>query len=202
MMISSSQENQNGLSCNYPSSSTSHSSSSSRFPSSNSFQSPSMGMVYPDMGSLSLASNKRMESGSTTSWTFPFMRECLISRSFHEEQQQPNNNIEDDRVSDCSDIDIGVAGENSTEKINASSFNEENNPNENPGSSKEGDSSGGGQSNNKLCARGHWRPAEDSKLKELVALYGPQNWNLIAEKLEGRSGLKRKKKLLQNNITK
>ncbi|MCL7040162.1 hypothetical protein MKW94_023505 [Papaver nudicaule] len=44
----------------------------------------------------------------------------------------------------------------------------------------------GGQS--KLCARGHWRPAEDSKLKDLVALYGPQNWNLIAEKLEGRSG--------------
>eukprot|EP01018_Ginkgo_biloba_P038420 Gb_06298 [translate_table: standard] len=40
----------------------------------------------------------------------------------------------------------------------------------------------------KLCARGHWRPAEDSKLKELVAQYGPQNWNLIAEKLEGRSG--------------
>lgn len=47
----------------------------------------------------------------------------------------------------------------------------------------------------KLCARGHWRPAEDTKLKELVALYGPQNWNLIAEKLEGRSG---KKKL--NNL--
>ncbi|XP_057486804.1 transcription factor CSA-like isoform X1 [Actinidia eriantha] len=40
----------------------------------------------------------------------------------------------------------------------------------------------------KLCGRGHWKPAEDSKLKELVALYGPQNWNLIAEKLEGRSG--------------
>ncbi|XP_026436163.1 transcription factor MYB54-like [Papaver somniferum] len=40
----------------------------------------------------------------------------------------------------------------------------------------------------KLCSRGHWRPAEDSKLKELVALYGPQNWNLIAEKIEGRSG--------------
>ncbi|OVA03922.1 SANT/Myb domain [Macleaya cordata] len=44
-----------------------------------------------------------------------------------------------------------------------------------------------GQSN-KLCARGHWRPAEDAKLKELVSQYGPQNWNLIAEKLEGRSG--------------
>lgn len=40
----------------------------------------------------------------------------------------------------------------------------------------------------KLCARGHWRPAEDEKLKELVAQYGPQNWNLIAENLEGRSG--------------
>ncbi|XP_030470428.1 transcription factor CSA-like [Syzygium oleosum] len=48
------------------------------------------------------------------------------------------------------------------------------------------DGEAGGQS--KLCARGHWRPAEDTKLKELVALYGPQNWNLIAEKLEGRSG--------------
>ncbi|KAK9675922.1 hypothetical protein RND81_11G041700 [Saponaria officinalis] len=42
--------------------------------------------------------------------------------------------------------------------------------------------------NTKVCGRGHWRPAEDNKLKELVAIYGPQNWNLIAEKLEGRSG--------------
>ncbi|KAL2464475.1 transcription factor CSA-like [Forsythia ovata] len=40
----------------------------------------------------------------------------------------------------------------------------------------------------KLCTRGHWRPHEDAKLKELVSQYGPQNWNLIAEKLEGRSG--------------
>lgn len=40
----------------------------------------------------------------------------------------------------------------------------------------------------KLCPRGHWRPAEDEKLRELVAQYGPQNWNLIAEKLQGRSG--------------
>ncbi|XP_073020708.1 uncharacterized protein [Primulina eburnea] len=44
----------------------------------------------------------------------------------------------------------------------------------------------GGQS--KVWARGHWKPAEDTKLKELVGFYGPQNWNLIAEKLEGRSG--------------
>ncbi|XP_043718779.1 transcription factor CSA-like [Telopea speciosissima] len=49
-----------------------------------------------------------------------------------------------------------------------------------------GKESGNGQS--KLCARGHWRPAEDSKLKALVSQYGPQNWNLIAEKLDGRSG--------------
>ncbi|XP_020597681.1 transcription factor MYB56-like [Phalaenopsis equestris] len=42
--------------------------------------------------------------------------------------------------------------------------------------------------NSKLCVRGHWRPAEDARLKELVAQYGPQNWNLIAEKLDGRSG--------------
>lgn len=40
----------------------------------------------------------------------------------------------------------------------------------------------------KLCARGHWRPAEDAKLKKLVAQFGPQNWNSIAEHLEGRSG--------------
>lgn len=47
---------------------------------------------------------------------------------------------------------------------------------------------GDGQGQSKVCARGHWRPAEDSKLIELVALYGPQNWNLIAENLSGRSG--------------
>lgn len=40
----------------------------------------------------------------------------------------------------------------------------------------------------KFCARGHWKPSEDAKLRELVAVHGPQNWNLIAEKLEGRSG--------------
>lgn len=40
----------------------------------------------------------------------------------------------------------------------------------------------------KMCPRGHWRPAEDEKLRELVEQYGPQNWNSIAEKLHGRSG--------------
>ncbi|XP_004237755.1 transcription factor MYB119-like [Solanum lycopersicum] len=38
------------------------------------------------------------------------------------------------------------------------------------------------------CPRGHWRPAEDEKLRQLVEQYGPQNWNSIAEKLQGRSG--------------
>ncbi|XP_010492746.1 PREDICTED: transcription repressor MYB6-like [Camelina sativa] len=42
--------------------------------------------------------------------------------------------------------------------------------------------------NTKLCSRGHWRPTEDAKLKELVAQFGPQNWNLIAHHLLGRSG--------------
>ncbi|KAK4751973.1 hypothetical protein SAY87_020771 [Trapa incisa] len=38
------------------------------------------------------------------------------------------------------------------------------------------------------CPRGHWRPAEDEKLRMLVEKHGAQNWNSIAEKLEGRSG--------------
>ncbi|XP_050377366.1 transcription factor MYB54-like [Argentina anserina] len=40
----------------------------------------------------------------------------------------------------------------------------------------------------KVFVRGHWRPAEDSKLVELVAQFGPQSWNLIAEQFDGRSG--------------
>ncbi|RWR72934.1 transcription factor MYB44-like protein [Cinnamomum micranthum f. kanehirae] len=40
----------------------------------------------------------------------------------------------------------------------------------------------------KTCPRGHWRPAEDEKLRQLVEQHGPQNWNSIAEKLKGRSG--------------
>ncbi|WOK94259.1 Myb-like protein Q [Canna indica] len=69
---------------------------------------------------------------------------------------------------------------------------QENNPQENS-ESPDGENPNGGDGSAeseqlKVCARGHWRPAEDSKLKELVQLYGPQNWNLIAEKLEGRSG--------------
>ncbi|XP_042020000.1 transcription factor MYB56-like isoform X2 [Salvia splendens] len=55
---------------------------------------------------------------------------------------------------------------------------------ENPNSISKRRENGG----TKFCARGHWKPSEDAKLKELVSAYGPQNWNLIAERLEGRSG--------------
>lgn len=41
----------------------------------------------------------------------------------------------------------------------------------------------------KTSPRGHWRPAEDEKLRQLVEEYGAQNWNSIAEKLQGRSGI-------------
>lgn len=55
-------------------------------------------------------------------------------------------------------------------------------------------SGGGGSDDGKMtmttmCSRGHWRPGEDEKLRQLVEKYGPQNWNSIAEKLQGRSGL-------------
>ncbi|KAF5196551.1 Transcription factor csa [Thalictrum thalictroides] len=45
-----------------------------------------------------------------------------------------------------------------------------------------------GKSHVKSCSRGHWKPGEDARLIELVSQFGPQNWNLIAEKLDGRSG--------------
>uniref|UniRef100_A0A5B7BQ73 Putative trichome differentiation protein GL1 n=1 Tax=Davidia involucrata TaxID=16924 RepID=A0A5B7BQ73_DAVIN len=51
------------------------------------------------------------------------------------------------------------------------------------------DEKGGASSDDaRTCPRGHWRPAEDEKLRQLVEQYGPQNWNSIAEKLQGRSG--------------
>lgn len=39
-----------------------------------------------------------------------------------------------------------------------------------------------------MGSRGHWRPHEDQRLRELVDKYGPHNWNAIAENLQGRSG--------------
>ncbi|KEH35402.1 putative transcription factor MYB-HB-like family [Medicago truncatula] len=50
------------------------------------------------------------------------------------------------------------------------------------------DDSSSAAEDTKSCPRGHWRPAEDEKLRQLVEQYGAQNWNSIAEKLQGRSG--------------
>jgi myb proto-oncogene protein len=142
-----------------------------------------MGMIDRDSGSLCpksgmtppTSSFHEMENGRLT-WGFPFMG------NYHAN----SDTAVEVRVSDSSD---GLGENNETVNHDANSSNEEN-PDENMMSGKETES---GQS--KLCTRGHWRPAEDTKLKKLVALYGPQNWNLIAEKLEGRSGkiLMRKK---------
>lgn len=47
-----------------------------------------------------------------------------------------------------------------------------------------------GSDDQEVGSRGHWRPSEDETLRRLVGEYGPQNWNFIAEKLPGRSGLR------------
>lgn len=52
-----------------------------------------------------------------------------------------------------------------------------------------------GSDDTKVCPRGHWRPGEDEKLRQLVEQYGPQNWNSIAEKLQGRSGVSQELKI-------
>ncbi|KAH7515964.1 hypothetical protein FEM48_Zijuj10G0084100 [Ziziphus jujuba var. spinosa] len=146
-----------------------------------------MGMVYADMGSLSLSPNyggvvssisshesynisklSEVEKNGRSFWGLPFP-----SSKHHK-----NEVLEGKGSDDCSD-DIGEDNDAINNKPE-----DDVNPNENAMvCGKETDCG-----HSKLCARGHWRPAEDSKLKELVALYGPQNWNLIAEKLEGRSG--------------
>ncbi|XP_073147687.1 uncharacterized protein [Henckelia pumila] len=90
----------------------------------------------------------------------------------------------------CSDSSDGFGENNEIIDLNAS-LNEEDESTMHAvllSGGKEYCSSNNGNGQSKLCARGHWRPAEDAKLKELVAIYGPQNWNLIAEKLQGRSG--------------
>ncbi|KAJ8461491.1 hypothetical protein OPV22_034417 [Ensete ventricosum] len=110
----------------------------------------------------------RSKGSRTTCWTFPFTDSCLSSQENRRDKSEVahpkccyGENLVPEGIEDDSPDDENVVG----------------------GPSGAADS---GQS--KICARGHWRPAEDSKLKEMVALYGPQNWNLIAEKLEGRSG--------------
>lgn len=55
---------------------------------------------------------------------------------------------------------------------------------------KESDESKKKQRGSRVCSRGHWRVSEDSQLAELVSVHGPQNWNHIAEKMQGRTGKK------------
>ncbi|KAI3784843.1 hypothetical protein L1987_43949 [Smallanthus sonchifolius] len=45
-----------------------------------------------------------------------------------------------------------------------------------------------GDSRRMLMVKSHWKPSEDVKLRDLVALHGPRNWNLISEHFPGRSG--------------
>lgn len=50
-------------------------------------------------------------------------------------------------------------------------------------------------------AKGHWKLSEDVKLRDLVALHGPRNWNLISEQFPGRSGEVSLLFSYQNNLT-
>ncbi|CAL5430982.1 unnamed protein product [Camellia sinensis] len=175
--------NTNGMSC-YTSTKTTVSSSSTSSSSSSSSSSPFgafMGMVLADMGSLSITPPNL---GSASTSVASSSQESFLCKSSEMENEKGTWGFPfmgEGNGCDCSD---GFGENNEAIDLNAS-FNEEKKANiyAGSGSAKETDF---GQS--KLCARGHWRPAEDAKLKELVALYGPQNWNLIAEKLEGRSG--------------
>ena len=170
----------NGLTCYSSTPSSSSSSSTTSLGS-------SMGMVFADMGALSINPNYGVVSAVSSSqengrgcWGFPFMGSNCTAETMEEQHNS------DGKGSDCSD---GFGENNETMDLNAS-INEDY-PNDNIVNGKESDSG-----HSKLCARGHWRPAEDTKLKELVALYGPQNWNLIAEKLEGRSGKRVRRKMV------
>ncbi|CAI9096578.1 OLC1v1032759C1 [Oldenlandia corymbosa var. corymbosa] len=195
----------------YPSSSPlSFSPSCNCSPSSGSCSS-SMGVIFAEMGSLSISPNNNhhhggggggVTSSSSSSqessfWGFPFSGrkfrrpEDQEEEADHHHQNSIDLGEEGKDSSECSGggfgieaIDLNASCLLSAEEKPAANINYENNNNNNNSSSKVDRDCG----QSKLCARGHWRPAEDTKLRELVALYGPQNWNLIAEKLEGRSG--------------
>lgn len=151
-------------------------------------------MIFADMSSLTInpaadygrltstittatnTTSPPISSGSSTGGGFTYGGKCN-SNSSSRRRMSPPDFLDAQNSDDCSNesIDLNASlvllGEEEKSFINSA-------PQQNINSN--------GQS--KLCARGHWRPAEDTKLRELVALYGPQNWNLIAEKLEGRSG--------------
>jgi len=43
-------------------------------------------------------------------------------------------------------------------------------------------------SGNEDSKKGAWTPEEDELLTNLIAVYGPRNWSLIANGIPGRSG--------------
>ncbi|KMT07041.1 hypothetical protein BVRB_6g153700 [Beta vulgaris subsp. vulgaris] len=172
------------------------SNSNSLFSNSSSSSCSSMGMsAFPDLTSLSLkkpnsfgAIMATSEEQSSKNRGFPFVGSFVIPRDPQINEEQT---VFEGKVCDFRDGFVEKHGI-STMDLNASckdeNFSEINNSNDNNNHNNHSVNKVGCSKESKVCARGHWRPAEDSKLKELVAIYGPQNWNLIAEKLEGRSG--------------
>ncbi|KAL8227552.1 hypothetical protein R6Q57_015136 [Mikania cordata] len=121
---------------------------------------------------------------TTSSSSSSLSQDHCISRIFHEDDNHGHdhdgggNDDEDDEEREQEDehIDLNLCGNYSSNR---------NNIHDHHTHYHDGRIRPCGQL--KTSARGHWKPAEDAKLKELVALFGPQNWNLIAEKLDGRS---------------
>ncbi|MQM19832.1 hypothetical protein Taro_052844, partial [Colocasia esculenta] len=165
--------------------------------SSSSTPSSPMGVVFAEMSSLSINPPSSAGSycyfhdrsdadrddacgnnpGRRSLWALPLMDD---HRHVYPEQHSGGDGGDGGVVSDSTGD--AIQGSNSVATEDGSPNEEDNN--DGPPCGKEDGENG----QSKLCARGHWRPAEDAKLRELVALYGPQNWNLIADKLEGRSG--------------
>ncbi|MCD9559801.1 hypothetical protein HAX54_018100 [Datura stramonium] len=143
----------------------------------------SMGVFFADMNSLSIntpTSDEEGKGGRRGSWDFQFLNKgAAFSQSLDEPQNSEENN-------ETIDLNASCFSEEKPITMHSTFNSNNNNSSSSGGGGNNGKETESGQS--KLCARGHWRPAEDAKLKELVAIYGPQNWNLIAEKLEGRSG--------------
>ncbi|KAI3744491.1 hypothetical protein L1987_57573 [Smallanthus sonchifolius] len=117
---------------------------------------------------------------TTSSSSSSLYNDHSTSRNFHEDEDHGHHNggeadDDEEREEEDEHIDLNLCGKYSLNSKNIHDTHHHN-----------GRIRPCGQL--KTSARGHWKPAEDAKLKELVALFGPQNWNLIAEKLDGRSG--------------
>ncbi|KAK9119221.1 hypothetical protein Scep_017314 [Stephania cephalantha] len=169
--------------------------SSSTYGSTSTTTTSSIGL-FADMGSLSInPSSSSQESYYCRTTTSSDDHNINNKASVHDEAGHvwnafplcSSDDVDDEENTNGAIEEIAITTTTTTTTTTTMNGNDEDHfcPNENHSFNKETTESSG---QSKLCARGHWRPAEDTKLKELVALYGPQNWNLIAEKLEGRSG--------------